>query len=151
MVEPRSRNCLAVATGDWHHVRLVNDQTCIKLVIDGRTDASRPFAAYRAYGPTTIYIGGEADGSRRFGGRIANLSIGPKSGHVASAESGETARDCSSSGTATARIDVRSACFGDGQFLPVPDDPFEAREFSRDVLELESFYDSLRPLLIIIR
>lgn len=141
----------AVATGDWHHVRLVNDLSELKLVIDGRVDARCPFAAYRAHGPTTVYVGGEADGSRRFGGRIANLSIGPKSGHVASAESGETARDCSSSDTATARIDVRSACFGDGRFLPVPDDPFEAREFSRDVLELEPFYDSLRPLLIIIR
>lgn len=61
-----------VEPGRWTHVRLVNDHASIAVLMDGKEVARKAYGCFRAYGPTTVHLGGEG-----YRGLISRLKIRP--------------------------------------------------------------------------
>ena len=70
-----SRNALPV--GKWSRVKLVNDNSAVKLFIDGKLEGVREYVPFRSYGPTSVFIGRDKAGQEPYHGFFSRLKIQP--------------------------------------------------------------------------
>jgi hypothetical protein len=70
-----SRNALPV--GKWSRVKLVNDNSSIRLFVDGKLEGERQYVPFRSYGPTRVFIGKDKAGNEPYRGYFSRLKIQP--------------------------------------------------------------------------
>ena len=63
---------VGVKPNRWTHVRLENDHSAIRIFVDDEEAASKKYDCFRAYGPSTVYLGGSG-----YVGYVSRLKIMP--------------------------------------------------------------------------